>query len=140
MEERHRARDKEKRLYARLPGLEESPKTYAGVELFFTAIEEEPERAGLPDKLYELCISQMTSTLRHELPSTCGYQVPGLQPTYERLVEAMAENVAPGKPEGHLLKEVRALAARRMSGLPGNSWTGFTKRTWPYVAEPARFR
>ena len=29
MEERHRARDKEKRLYARLPRLEESPKTYA---------------------------------------------------------------------------------------------------------------
>ena len=39
MEERHRARDKEKRLCARLPRLEETPKTYAEVELFLTAIE-----------------------------------------------------------------------------------------------------
>ena len=36
----------EKRLYARLPRLEESPKTYAEVELFLTAIEEEAEPAG----------------------------------------------------------------------------------------------
>ena len=34
MEERHRARDKEKRLCVRLPRLEESPKAYAEVELF----------------------------------------------------------------------------------------------------------
>ena len=38
MEERHRTRDKEKRLYARLPRLEEPPKTYAEMELFLTAI------------------------------------------------------------------------------------------------------
>ena len=43
MEERHRARDKEKRLYARVPRLEESPKTYSEVELFLPAIEEEAE-------------------------------------------------------------------------------------------------
>ena len=40
MEERHQVRDKGKRLHARLPRLGESPKTYAEVELFFTAIEE----------------------------------------------------------------------------------------------------
>ena len=34
MKERHRARDKEQRSYARLPRLEESPKPYAEVELF----------------------------------------------------------------------------------------------------------
>ena len=50
MEECHRARDKEKRLSARLPRLEESPKTYAEVELFFAAIEDEANRAELPDK------------------------------------------------------------------------------------------
>ena len=38
-EEWHRVRDKEKRVYARLPRLEDSPKTYAEVKLFLTAIE-----------------------------------------------------------------------------------------------------
>ena len=63
MEERHGARDKEKRLCSRLPRLEESPKTYAEVELFLTAIEEKAERAGLPDRLYELAINQMSIRL-----------------------------------------------------------------------------
>ena len=45
MEERHRVRDKEKRLYALLSRVEESPKTYAEVELFLTTIEEEAEGA-----------------------------------------------------------------------------------------------
>ena len=48
-EERHRVRDKEKRLYTHLRRLEETPKTYADVELFLKAIEEEAERGGLPD-------------------------------------------------------------------------------------------
>ena len=38
VEKRHRVRNKEKPLYARLPRLEETPKTYAEVELFLTAI------------------------------------------------------------------------------------------------------
>ena len=63
MEERHRVRDTDKRLYSRLPRLEDSPKTYAEVELFLAAIEEEAECAGLPDKLYELAINQMSSML-----------------------------------------------------------------------------
>ena len=61
--ERHRVRDKEKRLYACLPRLEDFLKTYADVELFLTAIEQEAERAGLQDKLYELAINQMSITL-----------------------------------------------------------------------------
>ena len=107
MEERHRVRDKEKRVYARLPRLAESPKTYAEVELFLTAIEEETERAGLPDKLYELAINQMSITsitLATSYRQLAATKFPGLSPTYERLVEAMVESVTPGKPEGHLLK------------------------------------
>ena len=57
MEEQHRVRDKEKLLHARVPRLEDSPKTYAEIELFLTAIEGKAERAGLQDKLYELAIN-----------------------------------------------------------------------------------
>ena len=55
MEGRHRAPHKAQ--------LEESPKAYAEVELFVTAIEEEGQRESLPDKLYELAIKQMSITL-----------------------------------------------------------------------------
>ena len=50
-------------LCARLPRLEETPKTYAEVERFLTAIEEEAERAGLPDRRYELAINQRVLSL-----------------------------------------------------------------------------
>ena len=98
MEKRHRARDKEKRLYARLPRHEESPKTYAEVELFLTAIQQEAERADLPDKLYELTINQMSITLATSYRRLVPTKLPGLPSTYERPVEAMVESMAPGKP------------------------------------------
>ena len=98
MAERYRARDKEKRLYARLPRLEESPKTHAEVELFLTAIEEEAERAGLPDKLYKLAINQMSITLATSYRRLSGTKFSGLPPTYERLVEAMVEAWLPESP------------------------------------------
>ena len=118
MGERHRARDKEKRFYARLPRLEESPRAYAEMELFLTAIEEEAERAGLPDKLYELAINQLSITLATSYRRLSATKFPGLTPTYERLVEAMVEGVAPGNPEGHPLKEVRTLEAGNMGVCP----------------------
>ena len=114
VEERYRARDKEKRLYARLQRLKESPKTCAEVELFLTAIEEGAERAGLPDKLYELGINQVSRTLATSYRRLAATKFPGLPPTYEGLVEAMVESVARGKPEGHLLKEIRTLEAGKM--------------------------
>ena len=118
MEERHRVRDEEKRLYARLLRLEESPKTCAEVELFLTAVEEMAERAGLPDKLYELAINQMSITLATSYHRLAVTKFPGLSPTYERLVEAMVGSVAPGKPKGHLLKEIRTLEAGKMGVWP----------------------
>ena len=118
MEERHRVRDKEKRLYARLPRLEETPRTYAEVELFLTAIEKETERAGLPDRRYELAINQMSIILATTYRRLAATKFPGLPPTYERLVEAMVENVAPGKSEGHLLKETKTLEAGKMGVWP----------------------
>ena len=118
MAEGHRAWDKEKRLYARLPRLEESPKTYAEVELFLTAIEEEAERAGLRHKIYKLANDQMSITLVMSYRRLSATKIPALSPTYERLVEAMVENVAPGKPEGHLLKGIRALEAEKMGVWP----------------------
>ena len=119
MEERHRARYKEKRLYARLPRLEESPKTCAAeVELFVTTIKEEVKRAGLPDNLYELVINQMSITVATSYHRLAATKFPGLPPTYERLVEAMGESGAPKKPEGHLLKEIRTLEAGKMGVWP----------------------
>ena len=80
MEERHRARAKEKRLYAHLPRLEETPKTYAEVELFLTAVEEEAERAGLPDRRYELAINQMSIILATSYRRLAATKFPGLSP------------------------------------------------------------
>ena len=114
MRECHRARDKEKRLYARLPRLEESPKTYSKMELFLTAIEEEADRAGLPDKRYELGMNQMSITLATSYRRRAATKFPGLPPKYERLVENMVESVAPGKPEGQRVKEIKTLEAGRM--------------------------
>ena len=88
------------------------------MELFLTAIEEEAERAGLQDKLYELAINQMSSTLATRYRRLSTTKFPGLSPTYERLVEAMAKSVAPGKPEGHLLKEIRTFEVRKMGVWP----------------------
>ena len=111
-------------MYARLPRLEESPKTYAEVELFLTA-GEEADRAGLPDKRYELAINQMSITLATTCRRLATTNFPGLPPTNERLVEAMVESVAPGKPEDHLMKEIKTFeAAKAGVWLPGSSWTG----------------
>ena len=81
MEVRQRARDKEQRQYA--PRREEPLKTYAEIELFLTAIEEEAERAGLPDKLYKLAINQMSITLATSYRRLAATKVPGLLPTHE---------------------------------------------------------
>ena len=118
IEEQHRARDKEKRVYARLPRLEESPKTYAEVAFFLTAIEEEGECAGLPDKLYKLAINQMSIMLATSYHRHAAIKFPGLSPTYARLVEAMVEPVAPRKPKSHLSKEIRTLEAGKMGVWP----------------------
>ena len=118
MEERHRGRGKEKRLYARLPRLKESPKTYAEVELFLTAIEEKPERSGVPEKLYEVAINQMSITLAASYRRLAATKFLGLPPTYERFVEAIVGSVPPGKPGGHLLKEIKTLEAGKMGVWP----------------------
>ena len=57
---------------------------------------------------------------------------PGLPPAYERLVEAMVESVAPGKPEGHLLKEIKTLEAGKMGIWPLRDQLDRTYQT--YVA------
>ena len=118
VEERQRARDKEKRPYACLPRLEETPKAYAEVEFFLTAIEEEAERAGLPERRYKLAINQMSIILATSYRRLAATKFPGLPPTYERLVEALVERVAPGKPKGHVLKEVKTLKAGKMGVWP----------------------
>ena len=118
MEERHLARDKEKQLYARLPGLQGTPKSYAEVELFLTAIEEETERAGLPDQPYELAINQMSIIRAASYRRLAATKFPALPPTYGRPVEAMVESVARGKPNGHLLKEIKTVEARKMGVWP----------------------
>ena len=132
VEERHRVRDKGKRLYARLPRLDESPKTYAEVELFLTAKEGEAERAGLQGKLYELAINQLSFTLAMRYRRLSATKFPGFPPSHERLAEAMVESVVPRKPQGHL--------GRWKFGLSGNSWTGCIRQTWPCVAGPTKFR
>ena len=99
-------------------GNEESLKTYAEVDLFLTAIEEAVERAGLQDKLHELAINEMSSTLATSYRRLSATKFPGLPPTYARLVEAMVESVALGKPEGHLLKEIRTLEFKKMGVWP----------------------
>ena len=114
MEKHYWARNREKRLYARLPRLEETPKTSAEVELFLTAIEETAERAGLPDRHNKLAINQMSIILATNYRQLAVINFPGLPLTYERLVEAMVENVAPATPEGHLLKEIKTLEAGKM--------------------------
>ena len=88
------------------------------MEHFLAAIEKEAERAGLPEKLCELTISQMSITLATSYRRLATTKFPGLSPTYERLVEAMVESVPPGKPEGHLLKESRTLEAGKMGVWP----------------------
>ena len=114
MKEQHWVRDEEKRLYARLPRVEDSPKTYAEVEILLTAIEEEAGRAGLQDKLHELAINQMSITLATSYRRVSAIKFPGLPRIYERLVEAMVKGVAPGNPEGHFLKESRTLEVGTM--------------------------
>ena len=79
------------------------------MDLFLTAIEGEAERTGLYDKLYKLATNEMSIALATIYRRISASKFPGLPPTYERLVEAMVESVAPGKPEGHLLKEIRPL-------------------------------
>ena len=118
MEKRHRVRDKERRLDDRLPRREETPKTYAEVELFLIAIGNEAERAGLPDRRYELAINQMSITLATRYRRLAATKFPELPPTYERPVEAMVESVALGKPEGHLLKGIKTLEAKKMGSWP----------------------
>ena len=81
-------------------------------------MEEEAERAGLPDKLYEQAINEMRITLATSYPRLAATKLPGLPPTYERLVEAMVERVIPRKPEGHLLKEISTLEAGKMGVWP----------------------
>ena len=88
------------------------------MELFVTAIEEEADRAGLPNKRYELAIKQLSITLATSYRRLAAAKFPGLAPTYERLVEAMVESVAPKKPAGHLWKEIKTLEAGKMGVWP----------------------
>ena len=53
----------------------------------------------------------MSITLATSCRRLAATKFPGFSPTYERLVEAMVEGVAPGKPKGRLLKDVRTLEA-----------------------------
>lgn len=69
LEERHRIRDSEKRLSARLLLVEDSPKIYAEEELLLTAIGAEAQRAGLQDKPYELAINRMSFKMAAKSPS-----------------------------------------------------------------------
>ena len=82
------------------------------MELFLT--EEEAERAGLPEKLCELAINQLSITLATSYRLLAATMFPNLPPTYEGLVKAIVETVAPGKPAGHLLKEIKTLEAGKM--------------------------
>ena len=84
------------------------------VELFLTAIEEEADREGLPDKSCEPAINQLSITLATSYRRRAATKFPGLPPKYERLVENMVESVAPGKPEGQRVKEIKTLEAGRM--------------------------
>lgn len=118
MEERHRVRDEKKPLYARLTPLEDFPKTYTEVELFLTAIEEEAGRAALQNKLYELATTNVSISPATSYRRLSATRFPGLPASYERLVEAMVECVAPGKPGGHLLKEIKTLDVGRMGVWP----------------------
>ena len=47
---------------------------------------EEAERVGLPDKLYELVINQMSITLAASYRRLAATKFPGLPLTHERLV------------------------------------------------------
>ena len=88
------------------------------MELFLAAIEKAAEREGLPDKFYELAIKQRSIMLAASYSRLSATKCPGLPPTYERLVEAVVENVAPEKPEDHLLKKIRTLGAGQMGVWP----------------------
>ena len=118
MQEQHRARHKQRRLYARLRRLEESAKTYAEMELFLAAQQAEAERAGLPEKLHELGINPMSGTLAPGYLQLAATKFPGPPLRYERSIGAMVESVAPGKPEGHLFKEVKTLQPGKMGVWP----------------------
>ena len=88
------------------------------MELLFTAIQKEADRAGPPDRRYELAINQMSITLAASYRRLAATKFPGLPPTYERFAEATVESVAPEKPEGHLLKEIKTLEAGKMPNVP----------------------
>ena len=109
------------------------------MKLFLTAIEEEEERAGLQGTLEELVLNQLSITLVTSYGGLSATTFPGLAPTYERLVEAIIESVAPGMPEGHLQKEAKTLKAAKIRILasPG---AGYMKRTCPHAAGPAMVR
>ena len=63
---------------------------------------------------------------------------PGLPPTYERLVEAMMESVCPGKPDGHLLNEIRTLAVGRMGVWPLREGLDRMYQTYLALCRPIR--
>ena len=66
------------------------------MERCLTAIEEEAERAGLQDKLYELDNNQVSITLATSYRPLSATKFSGLSPTYEKFVEeAIVERVAP---------------------------------------------
>ena len=60
----------------------------------------------------------MSITLATSYRRLVATKFPGMPPTYERLVEAMVQSVALGKPEGHLLKEIKTLEAEKMGVWP----------------------
>lgn len=60
IEERQYESEKERRLFARLPKLDESPKTHAEVETFLATLESEADRAGATKRFYDFVLSQLS--------------------------------------------------------------------------------
>ena len=84
------------------------------MKLYLTAMDKKAQRAGLPERPYDLAINQMSITLAASYRRDGATTFPGLSPTYESLVESMLDSVAPGNPEGYVLKEIRTLEAGPM--------------------------
>ena len=107
MEERQYEREKERRLFARLPKLDESPKTYAEAETFLATLESDADRAGATTRFCDPALSQISVAVRANFLGRMETKFPDAPSTYKRLTDPMVESDAPGKPERYLLREVK---------------------------------
>ena len=80
----------------------------------------------------------MSSTLATSYCRLAATKLPGLPPTYERLVGATVDSVAPEKPEGRRMKETNTLDAGKMSAWP--IWEQLDRMYQTYVALCRRTR